>query len=333
MSILVKLLGKRALQRTKHLSKTKLRYPKRLITFEADFGLPSAQKEIYKVAYNFAKEKLLPHAPEWDQKAHFPVDVIKEAASIGFGGIYVKDTDLGGTGMTRLDAAVIFEALSTACVSTTAYLSIHNMCAGMIDTYGTKEQKEQFLPKICEMEYFSSYCLTEPNSGSDAAALRTKAVKRGDHYYLTGEKSFISGGGSSDIYLVMARTGDDSPSGISCFIVPKDSPGLSFGKKAHKLGWNSQPTREVIMEDCKVPEGNLLGKEGQGFKIAMQGLDGGRINIAACSIGGAHACLKYAKDHVLVRKAFGGTLSELQTVQFKLANMATRLYSSRLMNF
>jgi len=258
------------------------------------------------------------------------VDVLREAASLGFGGIYVRE-DVGGTGLGRLEAAVIFEALATACVSTTAYISIHNMVAGLIDKFGNDDIRKRFLPKLCTMEYLSSYCLTEPGSGSDAASLRTKATRQGDYFVLNGEKAFISGGGVSDVYLVMARTGDDSPRGISAILVEKGTPGLNFGKKEHKLGWNSQPTRAVIFEDCKVPVTNLLGNEGEGFKIAMVGLDGGRINIAASSIGGAYACLKYAKEHVNVRKQFGKKLSEFQSIQFKLADMATKIHASRLM--
>jgi alkylation response protein AidB-like acyl-CoA dehydrogenase len=299
-------------------------------SFDPSIGLSEEQKQIQDIAFNFAREKMLPFAAEWDQTEKFPVDVLREAATLGFGGIYVKD-DVGGSGLGRLDATIIFEALSSACVSTTAFITIHNMVAGMIDRYGNEEQRQKFLPKLCTMEHFASYCLTEPGSGSDAASLRTKAVKQGDHYILNGSKAFISGGGDSDIYVVMARTGDDSPKGISAFIIEKGTPGLSFGKKEHKLGWNSQPTRAVILEDCKVPAANLLGKEGEGFKFAMGGLDGGRINIAACSVGGAYACLKYAKDHVLVRKQFGKVLAEQQALQFRLADMATNLHASRLL--
>jgi alkylation response protein AidB-like acyl-CoA dehydrogenase len=301
-----------------------------LSSFDPSYGLTEEQKQIQEIALNFAKEKMLPYAAQWDRDEHFPIDVLREAASLGFGGIYVRE-DVGGTGLGRLEAAVIFEALATACVSTTAYISIHNMVAGLIDKFGNDDIRKRFLPKLCTMEYLSSYCLTEPGSGSDAASLRTKATRQGDYFVLNGEKAFISGGGVSDVYLVMARTGDDSPRGISAILVEKGTPGLNFGKKEHKLGWNSQPTRAVIFEDCKVPVTNLLGNEGEGFKIAMVGLDGGRINIAASSIGGAYACLKYAKEHVNVRKQFGKKLSEFQSIQFKLADMATKIHASRLM--
>lgn len=258
------------------------------------------------------------------------VETLREAAQLGFGGIYVKE-DVGGTGLGRLDAAIVFEALATADPSTTSYISIHNMAAAMIDRYGSETLRSQFLPKLCTMEHFASYCLTEPGAGSDAASLRTKAVRDGDEWVLNGEKAFISGGGSSDVYVVMCRTGDSSAKGISTLVVPKNAPGLKFGKKEQKLGWNSQPTRAVIFEDCRVPVQNLLGKEGDGFKYAMAGLDGGRINIAASSLGGAYACLKAARDHVKVRKQFGKPLADLQSIQFKLAEMATAVHTSRML--
>jgi alkylation response protein AidB-like acyl-CoA dehydrogenase len=293
-------------------------------------GLTEEQKEFYKVATDFAQEKMLPFAAEWDEKQHFPVDVLRQAAELGFGGVYVRD-DVGGSGLSRTDAAVIFEALSTADVSTTAYISIHNMCAGLIDKYGNDEQRKKFLPKLVTMEHLSSYCLTEPGSGSDAASLSTRAVLNGDHYVVNGAKAFISGGGVSDIYLIMVRTGADGPKGISCLLVEKDTPGLSFGKKESKLGWNSQPTRAVILEDCRVPAANRIGAEGQGFSIAMGALDGGRVNIGACSLGGASASLMAARDHIKVRKQFGKELANFQSLQFKLADMATKLYGARLM--
>lgn len=242
----------------------------------------------------------------------------------------MKD-DVGGTGLGRYEAAIVFEALATACPSTTSYITIHNMVAGIIDRFGSNEQRAKYLPDLCTMQKFASYCLTEPGSGSDAASLKTKAEKKGDHYVLNGEKAFISGGGSSDVYLIMARTGDQSPKGISAFIVEKDFPGIRFGKKEHKLGWNSQPTRAVILENCIVPAENLLGNEGDGFKIAMIALDGGRINIAASSLGGAYTCFKQARNHALVRKQFGKELANLQSIQFKLADMGSALYSSRLL--
>uniref|UniRef100_A0A8C5FFW4 Isobutyryl-CoA dehydrogenase, mitochondrial n=1 Tax=Gadus morhua TaxID=8049 RepID=A0A8C5FFW4_GADMO len=293
-------------------------------------GLTDEQKEFQKVAFDFAANEMAPHMAEWDQKEIFPVDTMRRAAQLGFGGIYVQP-DVGGSGLSRLDTSVIFEALSTGCVSTTAYISIHNMCAWMIDTFGNAEQRERFCPDLCLMEKFASYCLTEPGSGSDAASLATSAVLKGDHYVLNGSKAFISGGGDTDVYVVMCRTGGKGPKGISCVVVEKGTPGLSFGKKERKMGWNSQPTRAVIFEDCAVPVANLLGLEGQGFNIAMRGLNGGRINIASCSLGAAHASVQLARDHLLVRKQFGETLSNNQFLQFKLAEMATQLVASRLL--
>uniref|UniRef100_A0AAX7SGB5 Isobutyryl-CoA dehydrogenase, mitochondrial n=1 Tax=Astatotilapia calliptera TaxID=8154 RepID=A0AAX7SGB5_ASTCA len=290
-------------------------------------GLTDEQKEFQKVAFDFAANEMAPHMAEWDQKEIFPVETMRKAAQLGFGGIYVQP-DVGGSGLSRLDTSIIFEALSTGCVSTTAYISIHNMCAWMIDSYGNKEQREKFCPDLCSMEKFASYCLTEPGSGSDAASLLTSAQRKGDHYVLNGSKAFISGGGDTDVYVVMCRTGGKGPKGISCLVVEKGTPGLSFGKKEKKVGWNSQPTRAVIFEDCAVPVANRLGEEGQGFNFAMKGLNGGRINIASCSLGAAHASVQLARDHLLVRKQFGETLSNNQ---FKLAEMATKLVASRLL--
>lgn len=293
-------------------------------------GLTDEQKEFQKVAFDFAANEMAPHMAEWDQKEIFPVETMRKAAQLGFGGIYVQP-DVGGSGLSRLDTSIIFEALSTGCVSTTAYISIHNMCAWMIDSYGNKEQRETFCPDLCSMEKFASYCLTEPGSGSDAASLLTSAQRKGDHYVLNGSKAFISGGGDTDVYVVMCRTGGKGPKGISCLVVEKGTPGLSFGKKEKKVGWNSQPTRAVIFEDCAVPVANRLGEEGQGFNFAMKGLNGGRINIASCSLGAAHASVQLARDHLLVRKQFGETLSNNQFLQFKLAEMATKLVASRLL--
>lgn len=231
----------------------------------------------------------------------------------------------------RKDAAIVFEALSTACVSTTAYLTIHNMCCWMIDRFGNEEQRKKYLPQLVSMEHCASYCLTEPNAGSDAASLQTKAVKKGDHYILNGSKAFISGGGSSDVYLIMARTGGPGAKGISCFIVEKGFKGVSFGAQEKKLGWHSQPTCMVILEDCQVPASNMLGAEGQGFAIAMKGLDGGRINIGTTSLGGALTCLSAATEHVKVRKQFGKPIGDFQHTQFELADMMTKLTSARLM--
>nr|XP_040038931.1 isobutyryl-CoA dehydrogenase, mitochondrial [Gasterosteus aculeatus aculeatus] len=293
-------------------------------------GLTDEQKEFQEVAFNFAANEMAPNMAEWDQKEIFPVETMRKAAQLGFGGIYVQP-DVGGTGLSRLDTSVIFEALSTGCVSTTAYISIHNMCAWMIDTFGNTEQRQKFCPDLCSMEKFASYCLTEPGSGSDAASLLTTAQLKGDHYILNGSKAFISGGGDTDVYVVMCRTGAKGPKGISCLVIEKGTPGLNFGKKEKKVGWNSQPTRAVILEDCAVPVTNRLGAEGQGFNIAMKGLNGGRINIASCSLGAAHACVQLARDHLLVRKQFGETLSNNQYLQFQLAEMATKLVASRLL--
>uniref|UniRef100_A0A3Q3QQW9 short-chain 2-methylacyl-CoA dehydrogenase n=1 Tax=Monopterus albus TaxID=43700 RepID=A0A3Q3QQW9_MONAL len=283
----------------------------------AALGLTDEQKEFQKVAFDFAANEMAPHMAEWDQKEIFPVETMRKAAQLGFGGIYVQP-DVGGSGLSRLDTSVIFEALSTGCVSTTAYISIHNMCAWMIDTFGSKENREKFCPDLCSMKTFASYCLTEPGQFIFLSLLLDCMP-------------FISGGGDTDIYVVMCRTGGRGPKGISCLVVEKGTPGLSFGKKEKKVGWNSQPTRAVIFEDCAVPVNNRLGEEGQGFNIAMKGLNGGRINTASCFLGAAHASVQLARDHLLVRKQFGETLSNSQFLQFKLAEMATRLVASRLL--
>ena len=295
-----------------------------------DFSLSEEQQAFQAAAQSFAREEMLPFAAEWDSGCVFPVETLRKAASLGFAGIYIAD-DVGGSGLGRLDAAVIFEELAAACPSTAAYISIHNMAAWMIDRFGNEAQRQTFLPPLMIMEHFASYCLTEPGHGSDAANLSTRAERDGDHYVLNGSKAFISGGGESDVYVVMCRTGDSGPRGISTLVVPKDTEGLSFGKKEVKLGWNSQPTAAVIFENARVPVANRLGEEGDGFKIAMMGLDGGRLNIGACSIGGARACLELALDHVKARKQFGRALAEFQALQFKLADMATDLEASRLM--
>ncbi|KAI5098828.1 isobutyryl-CoA dehydrogenase, mitochondrial, partial [Silurus meridionalis] len=296
----------------------------------ASLGLSDEQKEFQKVVFDFAANEMAPHMAQWDEKEIFPVETMRKAAQLGFGGIYVQP-DVGGSGLSRLDTSIIFEALSTGCASTTAYISIHNMCAWMIDKFGNNEQREKYCPDLCSMEKFASYCLTEPGSGSDAASLLTSAKLQGDHYILNGSKAFISGGGDTDVYVVMCRTGGKGPKGISCLVVEKGTPGLSFGKKEKKVGWNSQPTRAVIFEDCAVPLTNRLGVEGQGFNIAMLGLNGGRINIASCSLGAAHASVLLARDHIRVRKQFGEPLANSQFLQFKLAEMATKLVASRLM--
>jgi isobutyryl-CoA dehydrogenase len=295
-----------------------------------DFELSDEQRAFAETARAFAGEEWLPHAPGWDQREEFPIDALRRAAALGFGGIYVGE-EFGGSGLGRVDAAVIFEELAAACVSTAAYLSIHNMAAWMIDRFGSKEQRARFLPPLMTMAQCASYCLTEPDSGSDAAALATRAVRDGDHYVLNGTKAFISGGGAGGLYVTMVRTGGEGARGISCVIVEDGTPGLSFGKKERKLGWNTQPTAMVILEDCRVPVGNRLGAEGDGFKIAMMGLDGGRLNISACSLGGARACLEAARAHMLERRQFGQPLADFQALRFKLADMATELEAARLM--
>jgi hypothetical protein len=295
-----------------------------------DFDLSDEQRAFQETAREFARSEWLPQAPEWDRREEFPVAALRAAAALGFAGIYVKD-EFGGGGLTRLDAALIFEELATACASTAAYLSIHNMAAWMIDRFGSQDQRARFLPRLMSMEHFASYCLTEPGSGSDAAALQTAARRDGDDYVLNGTKAFISGGGSSDIYVAMVRTGDKGAKGISCLVVEKGATGLSFGKKEEKLGWHSQPTAAVIFEDCRVPVANRLGKEGDGFAIAMMGLDGGRLNIGACSLGGARASFQAARDYMLERRQFGQRLADFQALQFKLADMASELDAARLL--
>ena len=293
------------------------------------FSLDSDQIAIREMATAFAAERLAPHALEWDEKKFFPVDVIREAAALGMGAIYLRE-DVGGSAMTRFDAALIFEALSTGCPTVAAYISIHNMCAWMIDAFGSETQRRKFLPPLVSMERLASYCLTEPGAGSDAAALRTRAVRDGDHYVLDGQKQFISGAGNEhDFYVVMARTGEAGPSGVSTFLVEGGSPGLKFGANERKMGWNAQPTRAVIFEGCRVPAANRLGEEGVGFRIAMAGLDGGRLNIGACSIGGGRAALDKALAYMKDRKAFGKRLDEFQALQFRLADMATELEAAR----
>lgn len=292
------------------------------------FSLSEDQLAIQEMARDFATETLAPHALRWDEEKHFPVEEMRAAAALGMGGIYIGE-DVGGSGLTRLDAALIFEALSTGCPTVAAFISIHNMCAWMIDRYGSDEQRQRLLPKLCSMEHLASYCLTEPGAGSDAAALKTRAVLDGDHYVLDGQKQFISGAGVSDIYVVMVRTGEPGPAGISTVVVEKGTPGLSFGANEKKMGWNAQPTRAVIFENCRVPVANRLGPEGIGFKIAMAGLDGGRLNIGACSLGGAQSALDKALAYAQERKAFGSRIADFQALQFKLADMAIELEAAR----
>ncbi len=292
------------------------------------FDLPEATRELREVAQAFASEKLAPHALRWDAERHFPVAEMREAAALGMAALYVRE-ESGGSGLTRLDAAVVFEALSTGCPVVAAFLSIHNMVAWMIDSFGSEAQRAQWLPKLVSMEAIASYCLTEPGSGSDAAALRTKARRDGADYVLDGAKQFISGAGVSDLYLTMVRTGDDTPRGISALLIEKSTPGLSFGANERKMGWNAQPTRQVIFDAARVPTSALLGEEGQGFRFAMAGLDGGRLNIAACSLGGAQAAFDKALAYVQERNAFGQPISNYQNTQFKLADMQTELEASR----
>jgi alkylation response protein AidB-like acyl-CoA dehydrogenase len=294
------------------------------------FDLNDDQRAIQEMTAQFAADRVAPHALDWDRERFFPSAVIRETGGLGFGGIYVSE-ELGGSGLGRLDAVLIFEALSAACPGFASFISIHNMCAWMVDAFGSDELRRRMLPRLTSMEWLASYCLTEPGSGSDAAALRTRARRSADggDYVLNGTKQFISGAGESDVYLVMARTGEDGPKGISALLVPKDAPGLKFGASENKMGWHMQPTRQVIFEDCVVPAQNLLDVEGAGFRIAMAGLDGGRLNIAACSLGGAQAALDKALAYASQRQAFGRMIDQFQATQFKLADMETSLQASR----
>jgi alkylation response protein AidB-like acyl-CoA dehydrogenase len=294
------------------------------------FELTEDQRAIRDTAESFAEGRVAPQALDWDQRKHFPADVIREAGPLGLGGIYVRD-DVGGSALGRLDAVLVFEALAKACPGFSAFLSIHNMATWMIDRFGSDEQRQRFVPRLTSMEWLASYCLTEPGSGSDAAALKTRAVRDGDHYVLNGAKQFISGAGDSDVYVAMVRTGDDGPRGISAIVVPKDAPGLSFGVNEHKMGWHMQSTRQVIFQDCRVPVANRLAEEGSGFVIAMAGLDGGRLNIAACSLGGAQSALDKALAYTAERKAFGQAINRFQALQFKLADMETELQAARML--
>jgi alkylation response protein AidB-like acyl-CoA dehydrogenase len=295
-----------------------------------DFELSEEQRAFQATARDFAQAEMMPFARHWDEDEIFPVAALRKAAALGFGGIYVKD-DVGGSALDRLDATIIFEELAQGCTSTAAYVSIHNMAAWMIDAFGTADQRRRFLPRLCTMEHFASYCLTEPGSGSDAASLSTRAVRDGDDYVLSGAKAFISGGGTSDLYVCMVRTGSAGPRGISCIVVEKGAPGLSFGAPERKLGWKSQPTAMVIFEDCRVPVANRIGEEGVGFRIAMAGLDGGRLNIAACSLGGAQFCLDRTLDYMRDRRQFGSRLADFQALQFRIADYAAELEAARLL--
>jgi hypothetical protein len=295
-----------------------------------DFNLTEDQRAIEDAARAFAAAELAPHSARWDAESHFPVDVMRKAAELGFAGLYVQE-DVGGSALSRLDASIVFEQLSYGDVTTAAFISIHNMASWMIDRFGSDDLRRRFLPRLTTMELIASYCLTEPGSGSDAAALSTTARLDGDHYVLNGSKAFISGAGTSDIYVVMVRTGGPGPKGISTLVVEKGTPGLSFGAHERKMGWRSQPTAMVNFDNCRVPAENRVGAEGEGFRFAMMGLDGGRLNIASCSLGGAGLALDLAKEHMETRQQFGQPLKALQALQFKIADMATELDAARLM--
>jgi len=296
------------------------------------FILTEEQAAIQETALAFAKERIAPYAAEWDEKCHFPVEVIREVAALGMATIYVPEAK-GGSGLSRLDGALIMEALAYGCPAISGYVSIHNMVAWMVASYASEAQIAAWMPKLASMQWLSSYCLTEPGAGSDAAALKTSARLSGDHYLLNGSKQFISGAGASDFYFVFARTGEEGANGISAFAVMKDTPGLSFGANEKKMGWNAQPTRQVIFDNCKVPLANLIGAPGRGFRFAMSGLDGGRVNIAACSLGAAWMGLDKARAYLLERAAFGRPLADFQALQFKIADMATELEAARLMTY
>jgi alkylation response protein AidB-like acyl-CoA dehydrogenase len=292
------------------------------------FALSDEQEAMVDAAARFARDELAPGAVDWDQRKHFPVDVIRNAGALGMGGVYVAE-DVGGSGLGRVDATLIFEALATGCPTIAAYLSIHNMVAWMIDRFGDDTQRQRWLPGLCSLDRMASYCLTEPDAGSDAAALATRADRDGDGFVLNGVKQFISGAGTSDVYVVIARTGGRGAKGISAFVVELGTPGLSFGVNERKMGWNAQPTCQVVLDDVRVPEGNRLGPEGTGFKMAMAALDGGRLNIASCSLGGAQRALELAVEHMGQRRAFGARLLDFQALQFRLADMATELEAAR----
>jgi alkylation response protein AidB-like acyl-CoA dehydrogenase len=294
-----------------------------------DFNPSEEQRAIEQMARQFAAETLAPNALAWDQEKHFPVDALRAAAALGMAGIFVREAH-GGTALSRLDGTLLFEALAHGCPTVAAFLSIHNMCAWMIDAFGSEAQRARHLPDLCTMQRIASYCLTEPGAGSDASALATRAVRDGDHFIVDGTKSFISGGGVSDLYLVMVRTGGSGAGGISTLLIEKGTKGLSFGANERKMGWNAQPTAQVIMEGCRVPASNLLGKEGDGFRYAMQGLDGGRLNIAACSLGAAQEALDRTLAYTHERQAFGKSLDSFQALQFRLADMATELAAARV---
>jgi alkylation response protein AidB-like acyl-CoA dehydrogenase len=295
-----------------------------------DFELNEAQRAYQDTARSFAAAELAPHAADWDRNSYFPIETLRAAGCLGFMGMYTPAA-YGGLAMPRLDASLVFEALAAGCPSTTAFMTIHNMVAWMIGSYATPEVAKNWVPALAQGKKLGSYCLTEPGAGSDAGSLVTSARIAGNHYVLNGTKAFISGAGATDVLVVMARTGGVGPGGVSAFVVPADTAGICYGRREEKMGWNSQPTRTITFEEVRVPTINLMHQEGQGFKLAMAGLDGGRINIAACSLGAAQAALQAARQHVSARKQFGQTLSQLQTVQFKLADMATELVAARQM--
>jgi alkylation response protein AidB-like acyl-CoA dehydrogenase len=294
----------------------------------SQFDLTDEQRQIQEMARQFTADAITPHAAEWDEKHVFPRVTIRQAAELGFGSIYVSE-ESGGIGLGRLEAALIMEAMAYGCPSTSAFISIHNMASWMIDRFGSAAVKEKYLPSLIPMERMASYCLTEPSSGSDAAALKTKAVKDGDSYIVSGSKAFISGGGENEVYVTMVRTGQEGPKGISCLVIEKDMPGVSFGGQEKKLGWHSQPTAQVNFDEVRVPAENLIGGEGEGFRIAMMGLDGGRLNIGACSLGGAQRCLDEAVKYTKERKQFGNPIADFQATQFTLADMETELQAAR----
>jgi alkylation response protein AidB-like acyl-CoA dehydrogenase len=294
----------------------------------SQFDLTEDQLQIQEMAGKFTADAIAPNAAEWDEKKIFPRDTVREAAELGFGSIYVSE-ESGGIGLGRLEAALIFEAMAYGCPSTSAFISIHNMASWMIDRFGGQEVKQKYLPSMITMERMGSYCLTEPSSGSDAAALKTKAVRDGHHYVVSGSKAFISGGGENEIYVTMVRTGEDGPKGISALVIEKDMPGVSFGAQERKLGWHSQPTAQVNFDEVRVPVENRVGAEGEGFRIAMMGLDGGRINIGACSLGGGQRCLDEAIAYTKGRQQFGQPIADFQNTQFMLADMETELEAAR----
>lgn len=295
-----------------------------------NFEFTAEHQAFREMAADFALNKLAPMADSWDENCYFPVDVLREAAELGMAGMVARE-DIGGAQLSRLDAALIFEQLATGCVSTSAYLSIHNMVTSLVDRYADAELRSHWGPKLTSMEVISSYCLTEPDSGSDAASLKTRAVRDGDYYILNGAKAFISGGSVSDVYLCMVRTGDDTHHGISCLLIENNTTGLTFGKLEKKMGWRSQPTCMIYFENCKVPVSNRVGEEGMGFKIALNALNGGRLNIASCSLGGALACLRLTQSYLHERKQFGQPLTKMQSLRFYFADMLTDYEAARLM--